>query len=97
MAIGWVPDMICEEHVVQLQPGDRLFLYSDGVPEAMDPGMKQFGNTQMLEVIELGKAQPLEESVQLLLKTVERWGANGSLNDDVSILGMEVQEPAVSG
>ena len=97
MAIGWVSDMICEEHVVQLQPGDRLFLYSDGVPEAMDSSRKQFGNTQMLEVIELGKPQPLEESVKLLLKTVERWGANGSLKDDVSILGLEVREPTVSG
>ena len=35
--------------------------------------------------------------VKLLLRTVERWGGNGSLKDDVSILGLEVQEPAVSG
>ena len=63
----------------------------------MDSSRKQFGNTQMLEVIELGKPQSLEESVKLLLRTVERWGANGSLTDDVSILGLEVQEPTVSG
>ncbi len=58
--------------------------------------MKQFGNTQMLEVIELGKPQPLAESVKLLLRTVERWGADGSLKDDVSILGLEVRERAAS-
>ncbi|MHC4102660.1 MAG: PP2C family protein-serine/threonine phosphatase [Planctomycetota bacterium] len=90
MAIGWVPDLDCEEHVIQLQPGDRLYLYSDGVPEAMDPDHKQFGSKQMLEVMELGRRQSLEESVALLLSVVERWGAYGSLQDDVSILGLEI-------
>ncbi len=72
--------------------GDRLFLYSDGVPEAMDPDLNQFGNRQLLELIELGQTQPLENSVSLLLEGVERWGGNGTcLKDDVSILGLEVK------
>jgi sigma-B regulation protein RsbU (phosphoserine phosphatase) len=90
MAIGWIPDLDCEESSVQLAPGDRLWLYSDGVPEAMDPDQEQFGNTQLLEVVELAQPQPLDEGVALLMKTVERWGRNGSLKDDVSILGLEV-------
>jgi hypothetical protein len=40
--------------------------------------------------MELGRKQPLEESVALLLSVVERWGAYGSLQDDVSILGLEI-------
>ena len=46
----------------------------------------------MLEIIELGKPQPLDSSVSLLLEVVERWGAEGSLKDDVSILGLEVSD-----
>ena len=34
----------------------------------------------------------LEDSVALLMEVVERWGANGSLTDDVSILGFEIAE-----
>jgi serine phosphatase RsbU (regulator of sigma subunit) len=90
MAIGWVDEIECSEHVIQLQPGDRLFLYSDGVPEAMDPEHKQFGDKQMLEVLELAKRQPLNDSVTLLLDVVQRWGKDGSLQDDVSILGLEI-------
>jgi sigma-B regulation protein RsbU (phosphoserine phosphatase) len=97
MAIGWVPDIDCAEHVVQLEAGDRLYLYSDGVPEAMDPDLNQFGNRQLLELIELGKSQPLDNSVSLLLEGVERWGDNGScLKDDVSILGLEITNGAAS-
>ena len=89
-AIGWVDDMQYDEHVVQLQPGDRLYLYSDGVPEAMNEELNQFGKQQMLEIIELGKSQSLDESVSLLAKTVERWCRKNGPKDDVSILGLEI-------
>jgi sigma-B regulation protein RsbU (phosphoserine phosphatase) len=90
MAIGWVPDLLCDEYSVQLAPGDRLWLYSDGVPEAMDPDMNQFGDRQLLELVELTQQQSLDEGVNLLMSTVERWGHDGSLKDDVSILGIEI-------
>jgi serine phosphatase RsbU (regulator of sigma subunit)/AmiR/NasT family two-component response regulator len=92
MAIGWIPDLECSEHVVKLERGDRLYIYSDGVPEAMSPDLEQFGDKQMLEVMELGTSQPLYESVTLLLDVVERWGKDGSLKDDVSILGVEIAD-----
>ena len=38
-----------EERSVRLEAGDRLYLYSDGVPEAMDPAGKQFGDARLLE------------------------------------------------
>ncbi len=90
MAIGWVDDMEYDEHVVQLQPGDRLYLYSDGVPEAMDEAMDEFGEQRMLEMIELGKSQSLEESVGTMLDAVQRWCDKNGPKDDVSILGLEI-------
>ncbi len=88
--IGWLPDEEYDECVLQLQSGDRLFLYSDGVPEAMDEHMKQFGKQQLSEIIELGQTQPLGDSVSLLLDSVQRWCRTNGLRDDVSILGLEV-------
>ncbi len=88
--IGWIDDVAYDEHEVQLAAGDRLFLYSDGVPEAMNGVMKQFGMQQMMDVMELGRSQSLEDGVALLLKSVERWCGESSPKDDVSILGMQV-------
>ena len=65
MAVGWIPDLDCEEQAVTLHPGDRIWLYSDGVPEAMDPEMNQFGTRQLLEVVELSQSQSLDASVDL--------------------------------
>lgn len=90
MGIGWFDDIEYSDHKVMLQPGDRIYLYSDGVPEAMDVDSKQFDTRQMLEILELGKTQSLDESVALLLRSVERWCATNGPKDDVSILGLEI-------
>ena len=56
-----------EERSVRLGAGDRLYLYSDGVTEAMDPAGKQFGDARLLEAIGQGRSEPLHESVAGLL------------------------------
>lgn len=90
LAIGWMEDIEYDEQVIRLQPGDRLYLYSDGVPEAMDEDLNEFSMQQMLDIIELGKSRSLDDSVALLLKAVERWCVKKGPKDDVSILGLEV-------
>lgn len=94
MAIGWVDDMEYDEESVFLEPGDRLYVYSDGVPEAMDADLNEFTMRQMMEIIELGQTQDLDGSVALLQTTVQRWCAKNGPKDDVSILGVEISEDA---
>ena len=57
-----------EERSVHLRAGDRLYLYSDGVPDAMDPAGEQFGEARLLEAIGQGRSEPLQESVATLLR-----------------------------
>ena len=90
MAIGWDEDMDYDQETVTLAPGDRLYVYSDGVPEAMDAELNEFSMRQMMEIIELGQSQSLDGSVSLLQKTVQRWCAKNGPKDDVSILGVEI-------
>ena len=90
MAIGWVDDMEFDEQVLQLHRGDRLYLYSDGVPEAMDEDLNEFGDQRMLYSLSKGKLESLDESVSLLLQDVENWCSKNGPKDDVSILGWEV-------
>lgn len=92
LAIGFFDDSEFDEYSVQLAAGDRLFLYSDGVPEAMDAELNEFGDRQMVEIMELGRTRPLRESAALLLQAVERWCRVRGPRDDVSILGLEIVE-----
>jgi sigma-B regulation protein RsbU (phosphoserine phosphatase) len=79
-----------EERSVRLGAGDRLYLYSDGVPEAMDPAGKQFGDARLLEAVGRGRSAPLREGVATLLGEVSRWHGAGNPQDDISILGGEI-------
>jgi sigma-B regulation protein RsbU (phosphoserine phosphatase) len=78
-----------EQHTLQLAPGDRIYLYSDGVTEAMDKDREQLGDDALAKVLAATRAQPLEESVGALLQRVEDWCQPAGPLDDVSILGIE--------
>ena len=87
--IGFVPDVTYEQQTLQLAPGDRLYLYSDGVPEAMDKDREPYGEQAMADCIVAGRGGPLDKSVAGLLESVERWCQPAGPLDDVSILGVE--------
>ena len=87
--VAFVPDVEYEQKTLQLAPGDRLFLYSDGVPEAMDKDRNPYGDDAMAACIAEFRGVPVEAGVKGLLEAVETWcQPNGPL-DDVSILGIE--------
>ena len=87
--IAFVPDVEYEQHSLQLAPGDRLYLYSDGVPEAMDKDRQPLGDQAMADLLAAARSAPLEDSVTGLLSRVEEWCRPEGPLDDVSILGIE--------
>jgi len=80
-----------EEHTVHLKPGDRLYLYSDGIIEAKDARGQHFGTRGLADFLDEGRATPLEGTVTDLLGAVERWSGTDRLDDDVTILAVEVE------
>ena len=94
MSIGWMEDVDFEEGCLQLQPGDRVFLYSDGVPEAMDGELNEFGAERMLELLSARRSAKIDETVGALLQAVQHWCGRSGPKDDVSILAWEVHGQA---
>ncbi len=87
--VGFVPDVEFTEESLQLQPGDRVYFYSDGVPEAMDEKLDQMGNERMTALVESLRGEPVETNVTKLLESVQAWCQPKGPLDDVSILGVE--------
>jgi sigma-B regulation protein RsbU (phosphoserine phosphatase) len=92
-----VADDAFEERSVRLGAGDRLYLYSDGVSEAMDPARKQFGDARLLETIGQSRSEPLQASVATLLGEIGRWHGSQSFQDDISILAVEISTASAQG
>ncbi|MEV4315675.1 PP2C family protein-serine/threonine phosphatase [Actinocrispum sp. NPDC049592] len=74
----------------QLQPGDRLLLYTDGIVEARDPAGRQFGLRRFTDFIIRREADGLSapETLRRLMQTVLTY-QNGRLQDDASVLLVE--------
>ena len=90
MAIGWIEDTEFEQHSLQLKDGDRIYLYSDGVPEAMDHDLEEFGDKRMLDSLAESSAESVKTSVESLFNQVHDWCEQNGAKDDVSILGIEI-------
>jgi serine phosphatase RsbU (regulator of sigma subunit) len=88
--IGMVDEAEYEESVIDLKPGDRLYLYSDGLTEEFNSHDEAFGDQRLLNAIADGQASGLQDTVESLVQKVVAWRGEDHLKDDVSILAVSV-------
>ena len=81
--VGLVPGMCYRSEVVQLQPGDMLFLVSDGVTEASDSDGNEFGVNRLAALL---AANP---SVTSILDSVYAFASAPSLDDDCTAVSLK--------
>jgi sigma-B regulation protein RsbU (phosphoserine phosphatase) len=77
----------------QLETGDRLLVYSDGMVEAANPKDEEFGEVRLAEFITTCQDLPVEEFAERLLNEVLAWPANGSTAtqaDDITIVVIDI-------
>lgn len=88
LPVGLFPDVEFHSHTLKLLPGDRLFLYSDGLIEARR-GEEQYGQSRLAESIREGTVMPLEECTGHIIASLEQWLGKEKPDDDVSLLVLE--------
>ncbi len=84
--VGLVPEAEYTAVGVQLEPGDTLVLFSDGVTEAMDPAEQLFGVPRLRDCLTGHMQTPLEELQQTVLQSVENFARGASQADDLTLL-----------
>jgi len=85
-AIGLVEDVPFRAETVQLQRGDVLLLYTDGVPEAINGQGEQFGYERLAQTLRgLGGASP-REVIQGIRQELDSFTQGGPLTDDVTLV-----------
>ncbi len=88
--VGLVEAAVYQERVLQLEPGDRLYLFSDGIPEALGATGEAFGGERFLATLTEGRAGSLDDSLEHVSGAVRAWCAPGRPADDVSLLAVEI-------
>ncbi len=72
----------------ELPPGGRLFLFTDGLHEAMSPQGEQFGRERVSELFARTSHMPLEEQLSAALNDVRSFREREDFDDDVTVLAI---------
>ncbi|HXR33088.1 MAG TPA: SpoIIE family protein phosphatase [Verrucomicrobiae bacterium] len=84
--VGLVPEAEFATSTLQLEPNDTLFLFSDGVTEAMDPDEQLYGVPRLVGVLEGKTDLPLDEIQKIVLESVENFARGARQADDLTML-----------
>jgi phosphoserine phosphatase RsbU/P len=86
--LGIRPAFTYESAVVELTPGDRLFVYTDGITEALNSAGDFFSEERLETALhELGHASA-RELVEGVMSRVRAFAADAAQADDIAVMGL---------
>ena len=84
--VGGMDNVKYHEYEIDLEPGDKIFLYTDGVPEATDAKNNMYGTDRMLETLnQYADASP-EQILAEVHESVNRFVKDAEQFDDMTML-----------
>jgi phosphoserine phosphatase RsbU/P len=86
VAVGLLPGASYEEAQLTLEVGDLLFIFSDGVTEAMNERFEEFGEARLLEVLHASRDLPAGQIVEAVTRAVTAFTGEAPVSDDITML-----------
>jgi serine phosphatase RsbU (regulator of sigma subunit) len=89
LILGLFPEATFEARELPLEPGDRIVLYTDGIPEAANPAQEEFGVDRFMRFMENNKSLSADQFADAFLDEISRWSQHSpdqGQQDDVTLL-----------
>ena len=90
LPVGVMEQAEYDDAELALPLGDRFWLYSDGLPEAMNPAGEQFGTERLLRAFQACSSEALSDAVGRVLRAIETWAGESGPQDDISLVAFEI-------
>lgn len=88
-AVATMDGLKFSEHEFELHPGDLLFVYTDGVPEATNSNNEMFGTDRMLDSLNRDPDADITQLLRTVKKDVDEFTGDAPQFDDVTMLGLK--------
>ena len=90
MPLGLTNALELGEEEIQLNTGDRLFLYTDGITECKDPHRHVFGQERLEDFISSNTSSSPETFTESLLSQLRVFRQGDKFNDDLCLIVFDV-------
>jgi len=77
---------LTEERQIQINRGDRILLYTDGVTEARNRAMAEFGEERLYELMRSHNGAPSEELLETIMQEIDSHRGDEAQYDDISMV-----------
>lgn len=91
MVIGLFDPCLYEQETIQMESGDILVAYTDGVTEALNKAGEEFGEHRLQDAIARTAHLTADQIRELLVREVEEWCDGTPPHDDLTLLIMKVK------
>ena len=91
LALGCFESFPFAENQVQLNPGDRLVVFSDGISEAVNHADEEFGEAQVYDLAVANRGASAAELIEKILQEVSRHAADQPQMDDMTLVVVQRQ------
>ena len=80
-----------EQETVQMKPNDLLFLYTDGLSEALNIDGEEFGTGRMMDTLKSIATLSADQIRDVVVRRVKEWCSGMSLYDDLTFVVLKVK------
>jgi phosphoserine phosphatase RsbU/P len=87
--VGMMPEMKYDQNHITLPAGDKLILYSDGIPECINQSGHRYTEENLFAVLKRCARSSVGDLVEAVRADIMNWHGESELSDDVSLLVME--------
>lgn len=86
MALGVDEESKFDQATIQLGSGDFIFLYTDGVPDAINPQEERFGDDRLIDILRRHRRASVQEIIAALNAALRDHIGGGEPYDDVTVV-----------
>ncbi len=92
--VGVMENTLCEKKELVLKTGDMIFLYTDGVTEAMNPQQQQFSEARLKEALTRCRDKDLQAMITAMREEVRVFAQDAQQSDDITMLAVRYKGSA---